>query len=446
MKVLIFGQGKSGKSAYNFLKKKNVKVEFAKEEDLNSVFLEKDYLDRLFEGLSFAVVSPGIKPDNYLIGEAEKRKVKLVCEFDLGANDIKSDIIAVTGTNGKTTTVSLINFLLLGAGKKTFLGGNIGFPVTSFSDETKDDDIVVLECSSFQLFWSKNFHPHISAILNITPDHLSWHKKLQNYIKCKQKIASKLSKDDFLLINADDELLMKNLPKTRGKIFYFSTKQKVCGCFVEGDSIYFYDNCRKKKLASLVGIKLIGKHNLSNILCAVLAVYLETGDKSIFKNLKYFEGIEHRIEYVGQARGVLFYNDSKATNIASTLVALSSFSCGINLILGGSEKGYDFDELFAKIPKNVKNIAVFGQTKPSILASAKKFNFLNIFPLESLNSCVNLCFKLSEPKDVVLLSPASASFDQFSNFEERGNVFKKIAKEIILNETTLFESEEKTQI
>lgn len=444
MKALIIGSGISGRSAYDHLKNEGVEVLFAKAEDINSKTFDDGYLDRLFEGLSFIVTSPGIDSKIKLLKEAKKRKIKIVGEFELGANLIKGDVIAVTGTNGKTTTVTLINYLLKDSGKRVFLGGNVGVPVTSFASKTKNDDISVLECSSFQLESVQKFHAHIAVLLNITEDHLNRHKTMENYIKCKQRIVKNQTKNDYLLVNADDELVMQNIPKTKAKIYYFSTKKQVYGCYAKRGCIYFNDNLVEKKLVSLKNIKLVGEHNISNIICSVLAVYLETKNEDLLKNIENFESVPHRIEYIKTIDGVAFYNDSKATNIDSTLVALKSFKCGINLILGGSDKGYDFDKLFSKMPKNVKNIAIFGETKNKLQASANKFGFKNYYICDSLKASTILSFELAKPKEVVLLSPACASFDCFSNYEERGNFFKKIVKEIIVNEDALFDHAKKT--
>ncbi len=432
MKALVVGKGVSGKSAFEFLKSKNIAVSFAKEEDINSGknLEDKLYLDRLFKGLSFIVISPGISLHSKIIVEAKKRNIKVIGELELGLSEINSRVVAVTGTNGKTTTVSLIGFLLSGSNLQTWVGGNIGTAVTSFASSTKKEDVVVLECSSFQLECVENFHAHIGAILNITPDHLSRHGTMQNYILAKQNIAKNQTKNDYLLINADSEILMKNIPKTGAQILYFSTKQKVVGCYIKNGCIYLNISKKEKKLVSLKNIKLIGEHNLSNILCASLAVYLLTGDTKLLKGVSNFQAVEHRIEFVKNIGGVSFYNDSKATNIDSTIVALKSFKCGINLILGGSEKGYDFDELFANLIPNVCKIAVFGQTKPKILQSAEKFKFKNIYSCDTLKACTKLLFNLAKPKEIVLLSPACASFDQFKNYEERGRIFKKIVEEI----------------
>lgn len=445
MKALIVGSGMSGLSAKDYLENMGIETEFAKEKDINfKGKFDEEYLDRLLSGLSFIVTSPGISPKIPLLVGARKRKIKIVGEFELGASAIKGDIIAVTGTNGKTTTVSLIYFLLKGAGTKINIGGNIGVPATSFAETSMDGDISVLECSSFQLEGIKHFHPHIAAILNYSVDHLSRHGTMKKYMEAKANITKNQTEDDFLLVNADCETLMNNLPKTRAKVFYFSTKSKVNGCYIKRGSIYFNDNGCEKKLVSTKGIKLIGEHNLSNILCSVLAVYLETKNLKLIEGINRFVGVPHRTEYVKTISGVEFFNDSKATNISSTLVATSSFKQVVHLILGGSDKGYEFDELFEKLPANVKTISVCGQTSKKILKAAKKFEFKNIFFCKSFGEAVKTSYKNAKNSEVVLLSPACASFDCFKNYEERGMVFRKIVEEISAHENALGKFKEKT--
>ncbi len=445
MRVLVLGSGVSGRSANDYLNSLGIESEFAREEFLKEdIVFDEEILDRLIDGLSFIVISPGISEDICLVKHAKEKGVKVIGELELGTRKILSEIIAVTGTNGKTTTTSLIYFLLKDYNRKSFVGGNIGVPVSSFSARTKQGDIVVLECSSFQLETIENFKPKIAIILNVTEDHLNRHKTMENYISCKMNITKNQDENDYLLINADSEILMENLPKTRAKILYFSTRKKVCGCYIRNGCIYFNDNNCEEKLASLKNIKLVGEHNLSNILASCLAVYLVTKNKEVLKSISQFEGVSHRLEYVKTIHGVKFYNDSKATNIDSTLVAVSSFKEDINLILGGSDKGYEFDKLFANLPKNVKNIAIFGQTKQKIAKSAKKFKFKNYYICDTLKDCVKICFTLSKPSDVILLSPACASFDHFSSYEERGNVFKKIVGEIAGYEDSFFEDKTQT--
>lgn len=446
MEALVVGQGKSGRSAYDYLYKHNYNVKFADEKILNlsKEDFEKQDKDRLFEGLSFIVTSPGVSLDLPFLVEAKKRKIKIVGELELGAKNLKGDIIAVTGTNGKTTTVSIINYLLKNQERRVFLGGNIGVPVTSFCDNLSDGDIAVLECSSYQLESVKDFHAHIACILNFSVDHLARHKTLKKYIWCKNRITRNQTENDYLLINYDNSLLMKNSPKTKAKIFYFSTKSQVDGCYLSRGCIYFKDNKTHEKLLSLKHLKLVGEHNISNVLASVLAVYLQTRRKDILQDVVNFNSVEHRIEYVKTINGVAFYNDSKATNIDSTIVATKSFKCEINLILGGSDKGYDFDELFKNLPKNVKNIAIFGETKHKIAFSAKKFGFDSYQIYNTLKESVLSLFRVAHKNSIVLLSPACASFDYFSNFEERGNVFKKIVGEIALDENLHLENSKKS--
>lgn len=445
MKAIIVGNGKSGKAAFDLLKDERVDVSFLSQEDIDKTSFEKEYLDRLLNGLSFIVKSPGVPYEIQFLKEAKKRKIKIVGEFEFGVKRLKGDVIAVTGTNGKTTTVSLINFLLNGKNRKIFLGGNIGIPVSSFCRETKKEDVSVLECSSFQLEKVSNFKPKISAILNLSPDHLNRHKTFQKYIDCKKNICKNQTEKDYLLINADDEILMKNLPKTKAKILYFSTKKQVQGCYLKRGYIYYKDNQISKKIASTKDLKILGEHNLSNVLCASLAVWLLTHDEKLLTRLKDFSASSHRIEFVSKINQISFYNDSKATNISSALSAVKSFKCGINLILGGSDKGYDFDDFFAKIPKNIENIAIFGETKQKIAFSAQKYKFKNFYICDTLKASTLLLYQLAKEGEVVLLSPACASFDCFKNYEDRGNYFKKIVKEIE-NENTLFDSSQKIKV
>ena len=436
MKVMIIGSGVSGLAVSDYLLSKNIECFFAKKEDVEASSFDENYINELLDEVGFVVISPGISLQNELIFQIKKKKIAFFSELEFGASKLKNDIIAVTGTNGKTTTVSLIFHMLRQFSGGSAVGGNIGIPVTSLINRLSGSEIVTLECSSFQLETVKNFKPHIAVILNITEDHLNRHKTMKEYVRCKYKITKNQTSSDYLILNADDEMIRKNPPKNKAKIVYFSTKKKVLGSYVKNGSIYFRDNEKEIKLVSLSKINLKGEHNLSNILAGVTAVYLETGNVDLLKNIESFQGVEHRLEYVKTVRGVAFFNDSKATNIASCLVAVSSFSEPINLILGGSDKGYNFDELFKKLPKIVENIAIFGQTRSKIAFSAKKYNYKNYFTCDNLEQATKLLFDKAKTGSVDLLSPACASFDFFANFEERGNFFKKIVEEIDLNENS----------
>ena len=425
MKTLIIGSGVSGKAVYKYLKDKKCNCEILEK------FIESSELfDKLESGkFSRVIVSPGIKLDKNIIFQLKKRKIAFYGEMEFGMSKINNKIIAVTGTNGKTTTVSLIGYLLRKYLSGSCVAGNIGVPITSLINKL-NDEVVVLECSSFQLETINKFSPHIAVILNISEDHLNRHKTMKEYIRCKYNITKNQTEKDYLLLNADDEYLFNNPPKTKAKIFYFSTKRKVIGVYLKNKIAYFYDGIKEEKLVSLSGVCLKGEHNLSNILASILSVYLFTNDKNLLIDVSKFQGVPHRIEFVNNIKGVEFYNDSKATNISSCLVACNSFNSQINLILGGSDKGYNFDELFKNLPKYVKNIAIFGETKTKIAFSIKKFNFKNYYIFDNLKDCVTHLFNISLPGEVVLLSPACASFDQFESYEHRGNVFKNIVNEL----------------
>ena len=425
MRVAILGSGLSGNAVFDYLSKRDIECFFIETRDLISAYLEKR-LDILFDDVDLVVFSPGVDLDKNIKIYLKKRKIAFFGEFEFATSKIENDIIAVTGTNGKTTTVSLVYYLLKSYSSNVFLGGNIGVAVTSLIDKIKNDDLLVLECSSFQLETIKKFRPHIAVVLNISEDHLNRHKTMSEYIRCKYKITKNQTMSDYLILNADDEFIRKNPPKTKAQVFYFSTKTKVLGVYLKNNYIYFYDGVRDEKLISVSKIKLKGEHNISNILASVLSVYLQTGDVSLLKNVSKFDGVAHRIEFVKKIRGVEFYNDSKATNIASTLVACKTFNQNLFLILGGLDKGYDFDLLFKNLPKNIKFIAIFGDCKNKIANSANKYKFSNFLICETLEQSVKLLFEKAQKGDVVLLSPACASFDQFSNYEERGNVFRKI--------------------
>ncbi len=431
MCVGVLGFGLSGRAVFEYLNIHNIDCKIIDYDKLKQNNFDESYFDEIFVGINYLVVSPGINLNKLLKIYLKKKKIAFYGELEFASSKIKNDIIAVTGTNGKTTTVNLIFHLLKSYSVGVFLGGNIGVPATCFIDKLLGDELLVLECSSFQLETIRKFRPHVAVILNLTEDHLNRHRTMREYIRCKYKITKNQTKSDFLILNADDELIRKNPPKTKAQIFYFSTKAKVIGAYLKRNAIYFYDGETEIRLVFIAKIKLKGEHNLSNILASILSVYLQTRNVSYLKNIFTFQGVEHRIEFVKKICGVEFYNDSKATNISSVLVACRSFKQNLFLILGGSDKGYSFDELFENLPKNVVFVAIFGETKHKIAFSADKFKFLNYQIFDTLDESTRFLFSKAKSGDVVLLSPACASFDQFSNFEERGKVFKNIVMKLV---------------
>jgi len=430
LKALVVGNGKSGKSAKKLLKKMGYKVIVIESDKSEKYYSLKD---RLFMGLSFIVVSPGVKPDSEIILKAKENNIKILGEFELGVNQLFGNQIAVTGTNGKTTVTSLIYTIIKAHNKNSFVGGNIGVPVSNFALKTNSKSDTVLEVSSFQLETIISFKPHIAVILNISEDHLNYHKNMNNYIKAKLNIFKNQECNDFLILNKDDELLMsQDFSFCKSQIYYFSTKGKCKGCYVDNDNIYFYDGEKVTFIMKIGDIMLIGRHNVENVLAAILSCVLSgIAPKLIAECVHKFKGVEHRLEYVIKKDNVTFINDSKGTNISSTVVAMKAMESQTTLILGGSDKGYEFDDLFINMPDNIKRIVVLGETKNKILKSANKFKKCEIFQVETMRDAVRLSYSLTKLNGgVVLLSPACASFDMFSNFEERGRFFKKIAKRL----------------
>jgi len=429
MKALIFGNGASGKSAANLMKKLGFDT-FVIDDKRKKITPSLE--EKLLKNLDKFILSPGVPYNTALANRARLNGTEVIGEFEMGTRMLSCPSVAVTGTNGKTTTVTLLGSLLEDSFDRVFVGGNIGVPVSSFCMETKKEDIAALEVSSFQLESSTEFHPHVAAILNITPDHLNRHKSMENYTRIKFKIFENQTKNDFAILNLDDPALVEcDTSFIRSEIFYFSTKMCCRGCYCKDGSIYFNDGMNDRYIMSVRDIPLSGQHNVSNVLAALLLAILAGAKVELLpQKVKAFKGVSHRLEYVAEVGRVTFINDSKATNISSTIVAVSAMNEPTTLILGGSDKGFDFDELFLNMPSIIKNFVVIGETKNKILESAKKFNISNVFEAKNFKEGVYLAYELSGPDETVLLSPAAASFDMFRNFEERGRVFIKIVREI----------------
>ena len=434
MKVLIIGFGISGKSACKLLKKLGYTISIV-EDDRK---INNSDIDRLLCGLSFVVVSPGVKPDSPIVKRAKELGINVVGELELGCAHLSGKLVAVTGTNGKTTTTSLIGKLL--EGNNTFVGGNIGTPISSFADRTNNDSITVAEVSSFQLAETTSFRPNIAAFLNFAPDHLNYHKTTQNYLNSKLKIFKNQTQSDFAVLNADDKVVSKiKLPTS--KVYYFSTKKQVNGCFVRGDGIYFRDTTKcvpgylkAKRVASVSDVKLVGEHNLSNAVCAVCCAMLAGRKPEVIREkLSSFKPVAHRLQTVSTFGGITFINDSKATNPASAVCAIKSMTRPTILILGGSDKGLKFDDIFKIKNSYVKFYVFIGETKKLLASCATKHGITNYCCADTLKEAIISSIRHASSGDVVLLSPACASFDMFSGYEERGKCFCGIVRELKRN-------------
>ena len=430
VKAVIIGSGTSGKGVAKLLKKLRFDTYLI---DEKKVRLSEKVSDKLLQNLDLLVLSPGVSIENSFVQKAKAQKVEVASELEVGARMLACPFIAVTGTNGKTTTVSLIDKLLSPVEDgKVYEGGNIGIAVSSFSHETKKQDKVVLEVSSFQLEATSFFRPKVATILNISQDHLNRHKTMQNYIDTKLKILKDQTSKDFAILNLDDEILCEqDLSFVKSQIYYFSTKNECKGCYCKNGCIYFNDGVISRFVMRTCDIPIQGEHNLSNVLAGLCSVIL-FGEKieGLAEKVKAFKGISHRLEFVSEIGGITFINDSKATNISSTIVAIKAMREPTTLILGGSDKGFEYDELFENFSPIIKNIVAVGETKDKIVKCAKKFNVINVYEAKTFKEAVFLSFSLANENETVLLSPAAASFDMFSNFEERGRVFVKIVREI----------------
>ncbi|CDZ74739.1 UDP-N-acetylmuramoylalanine-D-glutamate ligase [Peptoniphilus sp. ING2-D1G] len=431
--ILILGFGITGRSALKCLSNFNVNI-YIYDENIESLKKYSDYIFKIYKSsdlksIDFIVKSPGIKPDHPILTEAEKNKIVVKSDLEVFYEICKcKNLIAITGTNGKTTTSSLVENILKEK-YKTYLVGNIGKSVFDVALEAKEEECVVIEASSFQLEYVNKFRPKISIITNITSDHLDWHKTVQNYKNAKYKIFANQSSEDFIIINENSELKYKSISP---KKYFFSTEKVVDrGIFLKDNAIYFKDEDEIDKIIDISEIKIPGKHNIENIMCAInVAKVLNVPKNMIYKSVRNFMGVEHRIEFVRELRGVKYYNDSKGTNPDSTIMAIKAMDDNIILIAGGYDKGADFDNMLDMAKKKIKTMVLFGQTADKIQAVAKKYG-IKMYIVKNMEQAVELSYSIAETEDIVLLSPACASWDMYESYEKRGEHFKKLVNELI---------------
>jgi UDP-N-acetylmuramoylalanine--D-glutamate ligase len=376
------------------------------------------------------IASPGIPDTAPVIQKAQSKKIPIISELEFAWQNTKNPVIAITGTNGKTTTTSLIAFILNNSGKKALTAGNIGTPLSKVITDASEDTIIVTEVSSYQLHRIDKFNPEIALILNITPDHLSYHGNFDNYAKAKYKISKNHTENNLLIINADDEIASSATKFTKGKTAYFSMKKKVRGIYnLDGKMCLNYPDKHKEVIMHLEDISIPGIHNAYNSMAAALAARaFEVTNENIRDCLMKFEGVEHRLEFVREINGVKFINDSKATNINATWYALSSFKNPIIWIAGGRGDSNNYSNLDDVVLKNVKFIISIGEESRNI------FNHFSgmkrCIKADSLEDAVKKALEESACEDIVLFTPACKSFDMFMNYEHRGEVFKDIVKGI----------------
>jgi len=443
-KVLVVGLGKSGLAAALFLRHRGAQVTVS---DVRSAeALAKDIPALLEEGImveagghglltfrrqDLIVVSPGVPLNTPELAQAKSFGLKVIGELELAAQFLKGRILAITGSNGKTTTTALVGDILKAAGLPALVGGNIGVPVVELIGESTPETWAVLEVSSFQLESTDEFHPSIAVILNITPDHLDRHGSFENYAMAKERIFAAQDVDDALVLNADNERAAGAAARTKARVYWFSIEFPVeQGAWLE-DGYVVYRHGKDEPVEHVMplsGIPLKGAHNVENVLAAVCAARLAGASVEAIRGaIEKFRAVEHRLEYVATVNGVEFYNDSKATNVDATAKAVAAFPSGIHLILGGKDKGSDYTLLSKLLRERVKAVYTIGAAAAKIDSHLR--GVVPIHGCVTLENAVAAAAGAAHPGDVVLLAPACSSFDQFENYEERGRVFKQLVTE-----------------
>jgi len=428
-RVLVVGLGKSGVASALFLKAKgaHVTVSDAKSEDQLGeaipVLLDAGIAvetgghgERTFHGQDLIVVSPGVPVDAPSLVQARSLGETVIGEIELAAQFFPGTIVAITGSNGKTTTTTLAGELIAASGFPTIVGGNIGTPAISLVEGATPETMAVLEVSSFQLETIQTFRPKVAVVLNVTPDHLDRHRTFAAYVDAKARIFENQQESDFAVLNADDPTCAELSGRTRARVFWFSRKKEVNqGAYTRDGQIIFSDTKTESEVMPISEIPLKGTHNLENVLAAI-CVGAVMGCKAV----------EHRLEYVATIRGVEYYNDSKATNVDAAIKALESFPANIHIILGGKDKGSDYSVLKDLLHQRAKRAYTIGAAAEKIESQIK--GSAEIVHAETLDLAVKRIASAAEAGDIVLLAPACASFDQFQNYEERGRVFKQLVR------------------
>lgn len=430
--VLVLGYGVTGRACVEYFQSKNFCV-FVKADEVESVEgckIIRSVEDVLKNNIKLCVTSPSINIKQDLFCQHLLRfGIEVVTELEYSLKKIKGKTIAVTGTNGKSTTATLI-FEILKQKYPCVLAGNIGTPLISQIKHISRKTKVVLEVSSFMLENMRDFRFDCACLLNLAPDHENWHKSVENYYQAKLKVFLSQTKKQISIINLDDKNSVERTKHLSSNTYFFSKSNTCRGSFTRDEKVCFCDGDFDDVMdAKSVGLR--GEKNLENILCAVtVAKIFGVDDKQISGVVSNFRPLRHRLEFCGEKGGVRFFNDSKATNIPSTFCALSAFDNNVILLLGGQTKNQNFDDLFKKSLKNVKIFVIFGENREIIVNSLNKFNIKNFETKTTFGEAFDCAKQIAKSGDVVLLSPACASFDEFKNFEERGEIFCEKVKQI----------------
>jgi UDP-N-acetylmuramoylalanine--D-glutamate ligase len=438
-KVLVLGLARSGESAARLLDKLGaiVTVNDGKpfEENPTAQSLLEDGirvicgshpLELLDEDFALLVKNPGIRYDNPMVEKAQQKGMPVWTEVELAYLISDAPIIGITGSNGKTTTTTMIADVLNAGGKSAKLCGNIGYPASSVAQEASSTDLLVMELSSFQLMGIKDFRPHIAVLTNLMPTHIDYHGTVEDYIEAKWNIQKQMTAEDFVVLNVNQEEAKELASRTQATVVPFSTREKVDGAYLDGETLYFKDQAVMQ--VSEIGVP--GSHNVENALATIATAKLSGVANEVIKGaLSSFGGVKHRLQFVGQINGISFYNDSKSTNILATQKALSGFdNSKVVLIAGGLDRGNEFNDLVADL-QGLKKMVLLGQSAERLKRAAHQAG-VSFVDASDIVDATHKAYELAEAGDVVLLSPANASWDMYANFEVRGDLFLKTFEQI----------------
>ena len=444
-KVLVFGSGISGIGAADLLVERGAEVvlyDGNKSLDAQKIrerlldgakvtIVTGTFPDSLLEELDLTVLSPGVPTDLGEINRIKKNNIPVIGEIELAYMFSKGDLLAITGTNGKTTTTALLGEIMNAVNESVFVVGNIGNSYTAAVGNMTEKSVTVAEMSSFQLESIDTFRPKISAILNITPDHLNRHHTMEAYIEAKLEIAKNQTEEDVCVLNYEDEELRRFGKEVKAKVLYFSSQRRLDkGIYLEEGNIIYKDQ-KEYLICNVEELKILGTHNYENVMAAAAMAYAYgVPEETISRCVKAFTGVEHRIEFVSEKNGVTFYNDSKGTNPDAAIRGIQAMKRKTVLIGGGYDKNSSYKEWIESFDGKVKQLILIGATKDKIAEEARRCGFTNITIADTFEEAVMMSVKSAEPGEAVLLSPACASWGMFRNYEERGDKFKEIVNSL----------------
>ncbi len=453
-KVLVFGAGISGEAAAGLLLRQGARVilyDGNKNLDLQSVksriadsvrdmtdrpeenlkIVSGEFPEEVVKELSLAVISPGVPADLPVVEQMRNLDIPVWGEIELAYAFGRGDVLAITGTNGKTTTTALLGEIMANYKESVFVVGNIGNPYTSIVPRTEESSVIVAEISSFQLETIHTFRPKVSAVLNITPDHLNRHHTMEAYVAAKERIAENQTKEDVCVLNYEDKLLREFGERTKAEVLYFSSKRKLKrGVYLDSGEIII-DLGEKISLCSVDSLHILGTHNYENVMAAAAMAYAYGVPAEVIqKTVCQFRGVEHRIEFVAEKNGVAYYNDSKGTNPDAAIRGIQAMNRPTVLIGGGYDKDSTYEEWINAFDGKVKKLVLLGATRDKIAETARRLGFEDIVMADSFEEAFDKCVEYSRPGDAVLLSPACASWGMFKNYEERGDKFKELVNQL----------------